>query len=154
MEELNTNEEKQKFMTYLAELQRKLNDSEKNPIQEEKDADSSGYRSIYNIDEYQQKIEQFVIYPREHAYNYLALGLASEAGEVAGVVKKVIRDNDGWFSDEAKLALLKELGDVIWYVSTLASEIGVDMSEILAENYYKLEFRASRGMLGGSGDNR
>lgn len=116
--------------------------------------EQSEYRTINDINEYQQKIEQFVIYPREHAYNYLSLGLASEAGEVAGVVKKVIRDNGGVFSDEAKLALLKELGDVIWYVSTFASEIGVDMSDILAENYYKLEFRAQRGMLGGSGDNR
>jgi NTP pyrophosphatase (non-canonical NTP hydrolase) len=112
------------------------------------------YRSIDNIDDYQQKIEQFVIYPREHAYNYLSLGLASEAGEVASIVKKVIRDSAGAFSDDAKLALLKELGDVVWYVAAFASEIGVDMSEILAENYYKLEFRAQRGVLGGSGDNR
>jgi NTP pyrophosphatase (non-canonical NTP hydrolase) len=109
---------------------------------------------MQNVDDYQDKIKQFVIYPRESAYSYLALGLSSEAGEVAGVIKKIIRDSDGSFSDESRLSLLKELGDVVWYIASLASEIGVDMSEILAENYHKLELRAQRGVLGGSGDNR
>lgn len=112
------------------------------------------YRTMDSINEYQQKIEQFAIFPKEQALVYLSLGLASEAGEVAGKVKKVIRDGNGEFTDEQKLAILAEIGDVAWYMSMLASTIGVDMSDVLAENYYKLEFRAQRGMIGGSGDNR
>lgn len=118
------------------------------------DNQDDGYRKIDSINEYQQKIEQFAIFPKEQALVYLSLGLASEAGEVAGKVKKVIRDGNGEFTDEQKLAILAEIGDVAWYMSMLASTIGVDMSDVLAENYYKLEFRASRGMIAGSGDNR
>lgn len=112
------------------------------------------YQTIDSINDYQNRITQFAIYPAEHAITYLALGLASEAGEVAGKVKKVIRDSSNVFDDDAKLAILAEIGDVLWYASMLATEIGIDMSDILAENYYKLEFRARRGMLKGSGDNR
>lgn len=112
------------------------------------------YRTMDSINEYQQKIEQFAIFPKEQALVYLSLGLASEAGEVAGKVKKVIRDGNGEFADEQKLAILAEIGDVAWYMSMLASIIGVDMSDVLTQNYNKLAFRQKRGMIAGSGDNR
>lgn len=120
----------------------------------EKQFEIGEYRTMDSVNEYQRKIEQFAIYPENQAIVYLALGLASEAGEVAGKIKKVLRDDSGIFSDDAKLAILDELGDVMWYLSMLVTEMGIDMSDVLAENYYKLEFRQKRGFLRGSGDNR
>lgn len=136
----------------IAIARRLIAEKEKNMLNDL--VSNNEYRTIDSINDYQNRITQFAIYPAEHAITYLALGLASEAGEVAGKVKKVIRDSSNVFDDDAKLAILAEIGDVLWYASMLATEIGVDMSDVLAENYYKLEFRAQRGMLKGSGDNR
>ena len=85
---------------------------------------------------------------------YPTLGLAGEAGEVCEKVKKVLRDHDGDFDAEAIQAIQKELGDVLWYVARLAAELGLDMETIAADNLAKLASRKSRGVLGGSGDER
>lgn len=111
------------------------------------------------FNEYQQRTADTAIYPEAGsgscmAAAYVALGLASEAGEVAGRLKKVIRDKGGKLDDEDRKALRSELGDVMWYVSQLATEIGVSMSDIAAQNLSKLRDRKERGKLQGSGDTR
>lgn len=87
---------------------------------------------------------------------YPALGLASEAGEVAGKIKKVLRDSDGdFFTNRMHREGLKaELGDVLWYVAVLAADLDLSLGEIAQANINKLADRAERGVIGGSGDNR
>ena len=106
------------------------------------------------LNEYQQKALETAIYPTEYKVTYPALGLTREAGEVADKVKKVIRDNKGEISKEKAVELAKEAGDVLWYIATLAHDIGFTLEEIGQMNYEKLHSRQQRGMLGGSGDNR
>ena len=72
---------------------------------------------------YQAAAKETAVFPPDQGIVYTALGLASEAGEVTDKVKKVIRDSGGVFSDEAREAIKKELGDVLWYVSGLAWEL-------------------------------
>jgi NTP pyrophosphatase (non-canonical NTP hydrolase) len=85
---------------------------------------------------------------------YPALGLAGEAGEVAEHAKKAIRDDAGVVTEERRLAMAKELGDVLWYVSQLASELGLELDQIAHANLEKLLSRQRRGVLSGSGDER
>jgi NTP pyrophosphatase (non-canonical NTP hydrolase) len=103
---------------------------------------------------YQRETIKTAIYPREHAVVYPALGLAGEAGEVAGKVKKALRDEDGTFSDDRKNAIRLELGDVLWYVAQVASDLGLELEDIAAANLLKLAGRQGRGALGGDGDYR
>ena len=98
---------------------------------------------------YQEATRATAIYPKEQAIEYLSLGLASEAGEVAGKVKKRIRDNSPYIAETAD-----ELGDVLWYVARLADELGYSLDSIATENIEKLTSRAQRGVLKGSGDAR
>ena len=106
------------------------------------------------LSEYQLLSRHTAEYPREAWLAYPALGLAGEAGEVAEHAKKAIRDDGGAITDERREALAKELGDVLWYVSQLASELGLELDEIAADNLEKLFSRQRRGVLSGSGDNR
>lgn len=85
---------------------------------------------------------------------YPALGLAEEAGEYVGKVKKLYRDDGGALSDERKAAMLLELGDVLWYLSESALQLGVSLSDIAALNIEKTHRRKANGTLRGSGDNR
>ena len=85
---------------------------------------------------------------------YPTLGLTGEAGEVADKVKKVIRDRGGVFDADTREAIKLELGDVLWYVAQLASELGYELNEVADANLQKLSSRAARGRIGGSGDQR
>jgi NTP pyrophosphatase (non-canonical NTP hydrolase) len=107
-----------------------------------------------DLSEYQRLSRRTAEYPREAWLVYPALGLAGEAGEVAEHVKKAIRDDGGEVSDERRTAMAKELGDVLWYVSQLASELGLELDEIAQINLDKLLSRQRRGVLSGSGDER
>ena len=104
--------------------------------------------------EYQRFSRRTAEYPREAWLSYPALGLAGEAGEVAEHAKKAIRDDGGAVSPERRTAMAKELGDVLWYVTQLASELGLELDEIARENLEKLFSRQRRGVLSGSGDER
>jgi|TARA_B100000902_G_scaffold213734_1_gene203266 NTP pyrophosphatase (non-canonical NTP hydrolase) len=104
------------------------------------------------FNEYQELARSTAIYPAEYGLVYTALGLAGESGEVAEKVKKLIRDGDE--SGNFENALASELGDVLWYLSNLASEIGMTLEEIATINTQKLQDRKSRGVLQGSGDDR
>ena len=107
-----------------------------------------------DLSEYQRLSRRTAEYPREAWLIYPALGLAGEAGEVAEHVKKAIRDDGGEVSEERRTAMAKELGDVLWYVSQLASELGLELDEIAQINLDKLLSRQRRGVLSGSGDER
>jgi len=108
-----------------------------------------------NFEEYQKKSRKTAIYPNVgNDFIYVTMGLASEAGEVAGKLKKVIRDKNGVIDDETKKEIKKELGDVLWYISQLASELGLSLDEIAQDNIEKLYSRMDRGTLKGDGDNR
>lgn len=104
--------------------------------------------------EYQRFSRRTAEYPREAWLTYPALGLAGEAGEVAEHAKKAIRDDAGMVTDERRAAMSKELGDVLWYVAQLASELGLDLDQIARDNLEKLFSRQRRGVLSGSGDER
>lgn len=85
---------------------------------------------------------------------YVTLGLAGEAGEVAGKVKKILRDNSGEISDEVRRKLAKELGDILWYVAELCTFLDLDMGDVATGNITKLKNRQERGTLQGDGDER
>lgn len=106
------------------------------------------------LSEYQERSRSTAQYPRTDALTYPALGLAGEAGEFADHAKKVIRDDGGVVSEERREAMSKELGDVLWYVAQLATELGLDLEEIAEQNLQKLLSRKRRGVLAGSGDDR
>lgn len=107
------------------------------------------------FDDYQGEAAKFAIYPTlGHPIVYPALGLAGEAGEVAEKVKKLMRDSGGVVTEEFKKSLTKELGDVLWYISEIAAGIGIKLSEVADANIDKLNDRAERNVINGSGDNR
>ena len=104
---------------------------------------------------YEMKAGQTAIFPKTQALEYLALGLTSEAGEVAGKVKKLIRDGEDMEGFELKkIAIASEIGDVLWYCAMMAKEVGVPLNDIMKENLKKLHGRKERGTLSGSGDDR
>lgn len=106
------------------------------------------------FDDYQRAAQRTAQYPKEMGLYYTALGLASEAGEFAGKVKKVMRDSGGVLTAEAKDALVAELGDCAWYIAMAAKELGVPLSRVARLNLEKLASRKQRGVIGGSGDER
>lgn len=107
-----------------------------------------------NFNDYQAAAKETAVYSRKFALTYPSLGLAGESGEVCEKIKKVLRDNDGVVSEENREQLKKELGDVLWYVATLASDLNLTLDEIAVSNIEKLLSRKNRGVLSGSGDNR
>jgi NTP pyrophosphatase (non-canonical NTP hydrolase) len=90
----------------------------------------------------------------DHPIVYPTLGLANEAGEVAGKVKKIFRDRGGVITDADREALALELGDVLWYLSELCTRLGIPLEEVAAKNIAKLADRAARGVISGDGDHR
>ncbi|HLN19058.1 MAG TPA: nucleoside triphosphate pyrophosphohydrolase family protein, partial [Patescibacteria group bacterium] len=73
---------------------------------------------------------------------------------IANKIKKVMRDKNNELDDETKKAMKGELGDVLWYTSQLATELGLSLDEIAGKNIEKLYSRMDRGKLNGNGDNR
>lgn len=98
-----------------------------------------------NFEDYQSEASQTALYPRRLSnLEYPTLGLAGEAGEVANIVKKIQRDNDGVLTDEIRGKLKDELGDVLWYISACADELGLTLDEIAEFNVNKLAKRHNR----------
>lgn len=108
------------------------------------------------FNDYQQKAMKTAVYPKVGMTGifYTSLGLVNEAGEVAGKVKKMLRDDDGILTASRQDAIAAEIGDVLWYCATLAEELGLTLSSIAEANLKKLEDRSARGAIKGDGDNR
>ena len=108
-----------------------------------------------DLNNYQRQARNTALYPDLGSNPiYPALGLCGEAGEVADKVKKVLRDSGGEFSAEVRESLKLELGDVLWYVAQLASELDFSLDEVAQANLDKLASRAARNVIAGSGDHR
>jgi NTP pyrophosphatase (non-canonical NTP hydrolase) len=82
------------------------------------------------------------------------MGLSGETGEVSEKFKKMYRDADGKMSLEFKEDVKKELGDVLWYVSSIAHELGFTLEEVAQANIDKIESRRARNVQHGNGDDR
>jgi NTP pyrophosphatase (non-canonical NTP hydrolase) len=110
-------------------------------------------------------VKSFAAYQREsrktwnliatdHPIVYPTLGLANEAGEVAGKIKKIFRDRGGVISEADRLALKQELGDVLWYLAQICTELDLSLEEVAETNLTKLFSRLERGKIRGDGDYR
>lgn len=107
-----------------------------------------------NFTEYQSGAMKTAIYPEQLKVLYPALGLSGETGEVCEKIKKVFRDSKGIFTPESKAEILKEVGDVLWYLSAICSDLELNFDDAAIVNISKLTSRLERGALRGSGDNR
>jgi NTP pyrophosphatase (non-canonical NTP hydrolase) len=108
-----------------------------------------------NFSDYQTKSRRTARYPAiGHPLIYPTLGLVNEAGEVAGKIKKVFRDKGGEMSEETMSALKAELGDVLWYIAQICTELGLSLDEVAEYNLEKLFSRLERGKIRGDGDDR
>lgn len=105
--------------------------------------------------EYQVASRKTAIYPNLGSnYIYPTLGLVGEAGEIAEKMKKVIRDEGQVMTPEKVQELSKELGDVLWYIAQLSTELGLELEDVANNNILKLQSRMERGTIHGDGDNR
>lgn len=102
------------------------------------------------FNQYGEFVKGMKVYPEKHAIVYPALGLAGEAGEIAEKVKKWLRGD----RELDREGLLKELGDPLWYITSLADDLGFTLQDVVDANVEKLSSRKERGVLKGSGDNR
>lgn len=103
----------------------------------------------FDVDEYQEWTKTTAIFPEEKSMEYLAIGLGSEAGEVQGKIKKIIRDGT-----DLSVETISELSDCLWYIAQLALLFNVPLSKVFEINRKKLEKRKLENQLHGSGDNR
>ena len=105
--------------------------------------------------QYQERAKDTALYPViGERYVYPSMGLAGEAGEIANKVKKIFRDDGGVLTDAKRSDIEKELGDVLWYVSQVATELGLSLDGIATTNIARLASRKQRGTLHGDGDDR
>jgi|TARA_R110002020_G_scaffold358247_2_gene570505 NTP pyrophosphatase (non-canonical NTP hydrolase) len=111
--------------------------------------------NYYQLNRYQEEAWETAIYPHQgdNLY-YPALGLAGEAGEVCNKIKKIMRDQEGVLTPEQKHEIAQELGDVMWYIAALATELNSHLGCIASDNMDKLTSRKERGTIKGSGDKR
>tara|TARA_R100001377_G_scaffold34013_1_gene18718 strand:- start:14 stop:388 length:375 start_codon:yes stop_codon:yes gene_type:complete len=119
------------------------------------DLRSMGYFDAIDADKdplkaYSNWVETKILTSRSERLVENTLGLVGEAGEVAEKVKKLIRDKSKFSNKD----IIKELGDVMFYVTALANYHGSDLGEVIEENVKKLESRQARGKLKGNGDDR
>lgn len=107
------------------------------------------------FDEYQKKTRETAIYPgKDNNFVFPTLGLAGETGEVSEKIKKVIRDKDGIVDENSREEIKKELGDVLWYLAQLATELRISLNDVAEKNVAKIMERKERGTVHGDGDNR
>ena len=108
-----------------------------------------------NFSDYQTQSRKTALYPSiGHGVIYPTLGLTNEAGEVAGKVKKIFRDKGGVIGAAEREALKGELGDVLWYLAQVCTELDLSLDEVAEHNIEKLSSRLERGKIGGDGANR
>ena len=107
-----------------------------------------------DFNQYQEKAWETAIYPNKgNNLFYPALGLGGEIGEVLEKIKKIMRDSNK-ITPEKKEALKGELGDVLWYLAAISTELDLNLEEVVEKNMKKLALRKEEGTLHSSGDNR
>lgn len=107
------------------------------------------------FNEYQSKAKETARFPeKETAFIYASLALMGEAGEVSEKIKKIWRDKNKQVGAEDREEIKKELGDVLWYLSQLAEQLGIDFNDVAQTNLEKTQSRLARDVISGSGDNR
>lgn len=112
-------------------------------------------KKFSDFNEYQKFCKSTAVYPKiGKNFVYPLIGLQGEVGEVSEKIKKLFRDDKGKLTEEKRLEIGKELGDVIWYLAQLSTELGLKFSEVIKMNIKKLVSRKERNVLHGSGDNR
>ncbi len=104
--------------------------------------------------QYQKLAVETAIYGAGDKIIYPALGLANEAGEVLGKIKKVLRDQNGEFNQTTNYEISLEIGDTLWYLAALAEDLGINLEVIAFDNIAKLKDRQMRNKIQGSGDHR
>jgi NTP pyrophosphatase (non-canonical NTP hydrolase) len=104
--------------------------------------------------EYQKESRRTAGYTLKPLYIYPTLGLVGEAGEVAEKIKKLIRDKNQEVSDADREAIKKELGDVLWYMAQVATELKINLNDVAQNNLDKIFSRLERNLIHGDGDNR
>ncbi len=110
---------------------------------------------LENFDAYQrQSRKTWNLVHADHPIVYPTLGLVNEAGELAGKVKKIFRDKGGQITPEDRESLKYELGDVLWYLAQIATELDLSLQEVAEANLEKLFSRLERGAIRGEGDYR
>ena len=112
-----------------------------------------------DFDKYQQRAKEYDFFEPNGDLGSVGfvekiLGLTGEAGETADKIKKVLRDKDGMISEEDRDLIVKELGDTLWYIASIARYLDVPLSEVASGNIDKLESRWQRNKLHGEGDER
>ena len=108
-----------------------------------------------NFTDYQDESRKTAIYPNlGNNWVYPLLGLSGEAGELANTLKKVLRDHDGRMTEDVLAKVRAEIGDCIWYMANLCTELNLSLGAIAADNLEKLQRRQQRGTLHGSGEDR
>ena len=118
--------------------------------QDDIDAMGMSYYEPYSAQDYSLWVEDKIVTEGQTRLVENVLGLVGEAGEVAEKIKKQIRDGSRVSNEE----IVKELGDVVFYATALANHFNSDLTEVLQVNMDKLNSRAKRGVIKGSGDNR
>lgn len=113
---------------------------------------------------YQQAAQTTAIYPGKGTFwglTYVNQKCCGEAGEFSEKVGKLMRDDHLQphstslnIPIDKHLALLKEIGDELWYIAAKCTELGVTLEEVARMNIDKLKDRQNRGTLSGSGDSR
>ena len=111
------------------------------------------------FDEYQKQAIKTDVYGGKGDFLSIAfinkvLGLVGETGEVAEKIKKLQRNNDGKLTEEDRQAILKELGDALWYLSAITHYLGASFDELAQNNIAKLSDRKTRGVIKSAGDSR
>ena len=105
-------------------------------------------------DDYQKYIKKFDKYPDNISLLTYGLGLGGEAGEVQEKIKKLYRDKAGVIDADFQKAIMKEVGDVMWYLAMICSKLNIPLSMVFDANVQKLDLRDKKNMIHGDGDDR
>jgi NTP pyrophosphatase (non-canonical NTP hydrolase) len=142
------------------------------PINRILNEDLDKFSETPDFDTYQRVAAKSAIYPGQGTILgllYTVIKLNGEAGELAEHVGKSLRDDwvatielelDGFsvvtrpMAFDRKDKLIKELGDVLWYVSAICNELDIHLEDVATANLQKLWDRTDRNVLQGSGDDR
>jgi NTP pyrophosphatase (non-canonical NTP hydrolase) len=110
-----------------------------------------------DLDQYQEVASNYAMFPSDTSLMYLTLGLCGESGEVAEKIKKYVRENgplQNTYPTHYKEALIRELGDVLWYLANLAKVLNVPLNDVARKNIEKIQKRLENNTIKGEGDDR